>query len=329
MYYSVYEALTHNKLINFVISSRGLGKTFSAKEWAIKDFKKSGSQFIYVRRYKEELKKPKKTFFDDLIKENKFPNDEFEIKGDIIYVNGEVAGNFISLSTAKIQKSTPFPMVNKIIFDEFIIDNGFYHYLPDEVINFLEMYWTIARDRDCRVFFLSNAITITNPYFMYFNIKINNMSKRFHHFGDILVELPQDKEHEEKMYNTRMGKIVKGTAYGDYAISNKFYRDSDTFIAKKTGKARHYFTFKYKDNFYYIWVDWSEGKYFISHDKDPYQEIVFSLTQSDHSPNTMLLKGRKDRFLSDFVENYKLGNVYYEDINLKNIFFEIIKLFLL
>jgi hypothetical protein len=43
----------------------------------------------------------------------------------------------------------------------------------------------------------------------------------------------------------------------------------------------------------------------------------------------MLLKGRKDRFLGDFVDNYKLGNVYFEDINLKNVFFEIIKLFLL
>lgn len=327
MYYSVFETLTHNKLINFIISSRGLGKTYSCKEWAIKDFKKTGGQFIYVRRFKEELKKPKKTFFDDML--DKFPDDEFKIEGDIIKINGEVCGNFMSLSTAKIQKSTPFPKVNKIIFDEFIIDNGFYHYLQDEVINFLEMYWTIARKRDCRVFFLSNAITITNPYFMYFDIKINNMNKRFHHFGDMLVDLPHDEEHEEEMYNTRMGKIIKGTAYGDYAISNKFYRDNNTFICKKTAKARHYFTFKYKDNMYYIWVDWGEGKYFISEDKDPYQTLTFSLTQSDHSPNTMLLKGRKDKFLGDFVDNYKLGNVYFENINLKNIFFEIIKLFLL
>jgi hypothetical protein len=327
MYYNICEALTHNKLINFVVSARGLGKTYSAKEWAIRDFLKNGSQFIYVRRFKEELKKPRKSFFDDIIE--KFPDVTFKIDGDTIKIDGEVAGNFLSLSTAKIQKSTPFPKVNKIIFDEFIIDSGYYHYLPDEVTNFLEMYWTIARDRDCRVFFLSNAITITNPYFMYFNIKINNLEKRFHHFGDILVDLPRDLEHEEKMFNTRMGKIIKGTSYADYAITNKFLRDDDTFVEKKTGKARHYFTFKYKDKLYYIWVDWSEGKYFVSKDKDPYQELVFCLTQSDHSPNTMLLKGRKDRMLSEFVENYKLGNVYFEDINIKNIFFEIIKLFLL
>lgn len=325
-YYSIHEPLTHDKLLNFVIGGRGIGKSYSFKVWAIKDFKKNKNQFAYVRRFKEEIKEVRNTFFDDIREE--FPDDELKIKGSQILINNEVCGHFFSLTTAGIKKSSPYPLINKIGFDEFIIDQQHYHYLTEEPIKFKELYSTIARKRNVKVFFLSNAITITNPYFMYYKIDIKNKNKRFHHFGDILVDLPHDQEHIEEMYETRMGKIDKGTKYAEYSIENKFYKDNDTFLQKKTGKSHHYFSFKYLDRYYHIWLDAGEGKYFVSYDKDPYQQTVFSLTQSDHSPNTYLLKGRKDKFLKDFVENYKIGNVYYEDINLKNVFFEIIRLFL-
>lgn len=342
IFYNGNLALTHNKLFNFVVGNRGGGKTFWSKEWAIKDFLKNGNQFVYLRRYKEELKKPKKKFFDDI--SHLFPNVEFKIEGDNILINGEQAGTFMALSTAKTQKSTPFPRVNKIIFDEFILDKGFYHYLSDEVTNFLEFYETVSRMRidfetmteinPVKVFFLSNAITITNPYFMYFKVKIVDMNKRFHHIkfngtDDMLVEFVQNKDFIDLKKKTRFGKLIEGTEYGKYSIENSFLRDNKTFIENKTEKAKHYFTIKYLNRFYYVWIDWSAGKYYISKDKDPYQELLFCLTQEDHSPNTLLLKGRKDRILAEFVDNYKLGNVYFEDINLKNVFFEIIRLFLL
>lgn len=342
IFYNGNEALTYNKLFNFVVGNRGAGKTYWAKDWAIRDFLKKGNQFIYLRRYKEELKNPKKNFFDDI--SPKFPKHEFKVKGDQIFIDDKVAGCFMALSTAKIQKSTPYPKVNKIIFDEFILDKGFYHYLQDEVVNFLELYETINRlrinfetmqeENPLKVFFLSNAITVSNPYFLYFKMNIETPNKRFYQIElegvkDILVEFVAKKEFIDLKKQTRFGRLVSGTEYGNYAIDNNFYRDNKTFIEKKTGKAHHYFSLKYYDRLYNVWLDPIEGKYFISKDKDPYTKTVFSLTQSDHSPNTFLLKGRKDRFLADFIENYKLGNVYYEDINLKNVFFEIIRLFLI
>jgi hypothetical protein len=234
-----------------------------------------------------------------------------------------------------------YPDVNKIIFDEFILDKGYYHYLTDEVNNFLELYETISRMRidvetmeevnPVRVFFLSNAITVSNPYFLYFNMKINP-HKRFQHFGsskDMLVELVANKEFIELKKQTRFGKIIDGTAYGNYAIENNFLRDDKTFIEKKTATSRHYFTFRYYARDYHIWIDTTEGKYFVSKDSDPSRQSLYCLTQSDHSPNTMLTKGKKDWRIKEFIDNYQLGNVYFEDINLKNVFFEIIRLFLL
>ena len=63
--------MSYNGLFNFVLSPRGNGKSYGAKERVIKNFIKTkelygqGEQFIYVRRYKTELKK-KHLFFDDI-----------------------------------------------------------------------------------------------------------------------------------------------------------------------------------------------------------------------------------------------------------------------
>lgn len=332
MYWDISKSLTYNALFTFVVGNRGAGKTYNSLKWAIRDYLKTGRQFVYVRRYEEEFKKGKKEkMFKDLIKNEEFKGHELKVKGYVVYVDGKEAGNLMALSKAKNEKSVPFPDVNKIIFDEFILDKGFTHYVPDEVINFFELYETIARDRDdVRAYFLSNAITISNPYFLYFKLQIQR-NKKFQKFkdGEILVEMVQDKEFIEHKKQTRFGKLIDGTEYGNYAIDNKFLRDNDTFIMKKTAGAKNFFVLKYHGNSYGVWIDYSEGKYFVSKDKYPDCKIIYSITLDDHTPNTMLLKGGRSRNLKDFIENYELGNVYFEDINIKNVVYEIIRLSLL
>jgi len=80
---------------------------------------------------------------------------------------------------------------------------------------------------------------------------------------------------------------------------------------------------------YGIWEDYSVGKYFVSKDIDPSCRLIFSVTLEDHTPNTMLLKSGMGRILKTFIEHYKLGNVYYENINIKNVIYEIVRLSLM
>lgn len=47
------------------------------------------------------------------------------------------------LSIANILKSSSYENVDTILFDEFIIDKGTYHYLQDEVTAMLELIETI------------------------------------------------------------------------------------------------------------------------------------------------------------------------------------------
>ena len=97
-------------------------------------------------------------------------------KIDKFYIDNKVFGYGIPLSTANILKSASFPKVKTLIFDEFLIDNGTYHYLRNEVIQFLDVIETIARLRDVRVILLGNAITISNPYFDFFKLSLPNAS---------------------------------------------------------------------------------------------------------------------------------------------------------
>ena len=176
------ELLSHRCNFNFVIGNRGGGKTYNAKKQAIKRFKKNRQQFIYLRRYQTELDTMEDFWGDirndeDLLK--KFPDLELSQQGGKFYINGELAGYAIALSTSTKLKSVPFPLVTLIIFDEYIIDKGRLTYLRNEAQVFLEFYDTVARMRNNVIaLFLGNAISIVNPYFNYFDIK-PDLNKRF------------------------------------------------------------------------------------------------------------------------------------------------------
>ena len=321
MWYDINKTLSYNCLYNFVVGMRGVGKTYAFKKWAIRDFLKTGKEFIYVRRYKTELKsKNLKLFFSDVSAE--FPDVKFDVKGMEFYINSKYAGQAIALSTAKINKSVPYPNVNKICFDEFIIDKGSYHYLPDEVINMLELYSTIARLRnDVRMFFLSNALTVTNPYFDYFSVNLPFGNKTVARTGkEILVEIIKESEFTKAASETRFGSIIAGTEYGSYAVENTFLRDNKNFVTKKTAGSEYYFTVRYCAKSYGIWIDYKAGIITVSRDIDPSCITLYALTADDHTPNALFLAGAKSSYLSMLSKMYQLGAVRFETVGIKNEF---------
>lgn len=327
MFWDISKTLSHNCLFNFITGSRGSGKTYGAKKFVINRFIKYEEQFIYLRRYKTEFDKGKNDkFFDALIRQDEFPNHDLQVKSLNYLCNDKIMGSAMALSTAKIEKSQEFPNVKWIIFDEFLIENGVYHYLPNEVMCFLDFYETIARMRDVRVLFLSNAITQTNPYYLFFDIQLPYNSNFFKR-GDILLEMVNNQKYIDAKKNTRFGKIISNTKYGDYAIDNKFLNDTNTFVMKKTKNSTYFFGFIYKGEMFGVWRDYSEGKVFVSKDYDNSSKMIYSITLADHQPNTMLLKGyRKSIIFKNFIEYYKQGLVYFENINIKNIVYDVIKM---
>lgn len=326
MWYSADKLLTLNALFNFVISNRGGGKTYDFKKRVIKRFLKHGHQFIYLRRYKSELSTIG-TFFDDIIANNEFPNHELTVKGKTFYIDKKVCGWAVPLTTATHLKSTSYPLVTMIGFDEFIVDKGVIHYLPNEVTKFLEFYETVARSREnVRVIFMGNSISMVNPYFLYWNLH-PNINKRFSKYDLIAVELFKDESFTEMKKNTKFGRLINGTTYGDYAIENEFVNDNNDFIEKKSSNAKLQCTIFYQNKYIGFWFDYTEGKVFASNKYDPDSPLIFALTTKDFKPNMMLVKNaNKSYHLKNVINSFQKGYLYFETIQIKNICYDFLKL---
>ena len=325
-FYDYNRIKSYNALFNFILSPRGNGKTFGAKEFCIKRFIKYGEQFIYVRRYKSEFKKLQ-LFFDDI--RFKFPNVKLEVKGKTFYINEKVGGYAIALSTSQSEKSTAYPNVGTILFDEFIVDKSYIRYLPNEVEIFLDLYETVARFREnVKAYFLANKVTLVNPYFKYFDC-IPKKENRFSTFkdGEIVVEQFTSESFIEMKKKTRFGRLISGTKYGDYAIDNKSLRDSNTFISNKKPKDAFFlFSVIYNGEELGFWLSFEESMCYINDSIQKNSKDRFSITKDDHDINLIMAdKLTNFNMFKEFLRYYRLGQIRIKNIQCKLLLYEIME----
>lgn len=325
-------------LLNFIIGMRGGGKTYGFLKDSIERFLRKKEEFLYVRRIKTELEKLTIMRGGRLFKavEKEFPEYELRAESNILSIRQiknekwKTMGYAQPLSTASILKSDAFPNVWTIGFDEFIIDNsGTYHYLKDEVRKFLDLYETVARGRDVVTFFLSNAVTITNPYFDFWNLNkpYHSNIQRFGASKDILVENVVIEALAKEKKASRFGQIIADTDYSDYAYDNEWLLDNTDFVSNKTKDCQYFVTLLYKGNEIGIWVDRVQWLWYISADIDKQCKDVYSVTIEEHKPNIMLFNaGKKLPWLKTLIDAYQCGAVRYESIKLKNWFRDIMRM---
>lgn len=331
LFYNYDKISGYNATFNFIITERGLGKTYGALVKAIKNFIKNGEWFIYMRRYKSELSKAVPHIFDAIIMNNEFPDYNFIVKGNKFYIQpkeleGEKGcevqfGEAIALSTANILKSTNFSAVSMIIFDEFLLATGVFHYLRNEVENFLDAVETIGRLRDIKVYFLGNMISLTNPYFAYFDLSLPyNSEFKTYKDGLIVVHYAKNSAYREVKKCTKFGRLIEGTHYANYAIDNKALCDDSSFIGKKDNNCKNFSVIKIRGKNYGIWYQRIDSKYFVSEDYDPNNPCRFAFDKIDHDENTVLTNAKSSPWFKVVIENYKIGNLWFESQTIKNEF---------
>lgn len=311
--------LSYPALFTFIIGMRGGGKTYGFKKWAIKDFLKNGKQFIYLRRYKSEVQDIM-TFFNDI--RDEFPDVELKVNGRVFYINKKVAGYCVTLSNAMTKKSVPYPLVNKIAFDEFIIMEGALRYLDKEVIQFLEFYETVARLRDdVKVIFCGNSITQINPYFAFW--KLYTSKQEIQYFKDkyILLYYHKDKQLIEEKKLTKFGKLISDTDYGNYAMENEFYMDSDEFIEINKYDCKLEICVKFKKKIIGLWfcqtngLYYAKSKYFIA-------PVCLAISREDTDIN-FKYEGKRGYF-SRLIKRIFMNNlIRYENLEIKSILYDI------
>ena len=342
-WYDKGQLLSHKAFLNMLVGQRGNGKTYSFKTWAIDDWKKTKKQFVWLRRFGTEIKmlkgeKKDMSFFGDIA--SKYPNDNFEMKGDNksgkFLCNGEIMGYYFALTTSSIAKSSSYPLVDKIIFDEFLIVGNTYHYLNEEVVMLLEFMDTIFRDRETKenavvprgVYLIGNNVTIANPYFLYFNVP--PLKTRFYHNKQrgLLVEMSRNQAFIDEKKQTRFGRLIEGTEYYDYNVENKPMLDNDRFIAKKTPKCEFYCAIDYKGKTYGFWHDYKNGLMYANRQYDPSSYSHYALSRDDHSINTFLIKSMNNTAIKTLTWLFRAGCMYFEDQQIKAQVYEMLSYFI-
>lgn len=339
-FYNKDNLFSRKAMLYFSIGGRGTGKTTCAKMWCIDDFIKHKKRFMWIRRYGTEINGDKRkgvigckqNFFEKIKKY--YPKIKLEIKGQYAYINGEVAGCFVALSTSSALKGVDFPNTNKIIFDEFLIPKGsIYRYMNDEVNTLLDLISTVFRpilnskgeeELDGKVWLLANAITFGNDYFFYFDIKPFSNTYYYNKEKGIVVEQYQNKLHADSVRGTKFGKLIKGTRYESMAVDNKYYLDNNDFIGHKTSNAELIFNIRYLGS---KWGIYADSNFIYVTNKYDKTRLSFTFTKDDHSIDSILVKSIHGTRFELLIRYFQLGLVLFENTMIKRRFLDFMSLF--
>lgn len=341
-FYSYSRLLSYNAIYNFAVGGRGVGKTYGWQKKVTKDairtFEKNPElidQFIYVRRYKEELKLARDTFFAAVYVE--FPDYDFKVQGfyalmspaserDVKKRPWHVIGYFIELSRAQSYKSVAFPLVKTIGFDEFIIEKSATHYLPNEAVIFNNFYSTVDRYKDkTRVFFMANSVSITNPYFLEWDINPNNSDKNGFvksHDGFMVAHFIDSEEFNKEVYQTKFGKFIQGSDYAEYAVGNQFSDNHSGLLRDKGERARYMFTLETTAGTFSIWFDIVTAEYFCQGKRPRGDETMITLIQDQMDEGKTLMRTSDDA-MSRLRTAFNHGRVWFDTAKTRNSFLEI------
>ena len=189
------------------IGARTAGKSYQCKEIALWEayneatysvWKRTGKiqkqdrwQFAYIRRWDSDipLKNVLKYFNSHTVKKDgkkrsrveEITNGEYNAidawQGTIYFAKvgagkitrGKEIGYIFSVNMAQKYKSLEYPLIENMLFEEFLPDDK--RYCPDEVTLFNSLVSTIERGKPCRKFLIGNTNITYSPYFNAWGLK--------------------------------------------------------------------------------------------------------------------------------------------------------------
>ena len=179
-FYSLKNILSKNAQYNVIFGERSNGKTYAVLKYALDKYAQTGEQLAIVRRWQDDFTgKRGATMFNALVSNGEITKATRGKWDDIYYYGSKwylckyednkrvtqekpFAYGF-SISTMEHDKSTAYPEITTILFDEFLTRSA---YLPDEFVLFMNVISTIVRHRtNAKIFMLGNTVNRYCPYF--------------------------------------------------------------------------------------------------------------------------------------------------------------------
>lgn len=307
--YNGQRLMSYGAMLNLLYGGRGVGKTFFFKVWCLLVAK---GETVWMRRYENEINDARDKFCEDLISGGFITEDmDIEIEGNTILLNGEPRIHFVALSISMKKKSVPYPNVNWIVFDEFIETRVNRNYLPNEAEMLLEFISTVNRYRpdrqEVRTFLIGNKVSWFNEYTAYFHIEPFEGQYKTFKDGLICVENYANRDFEDKMKQTRFGRLISGTKYEKYAIENQSLRDTADFIKKRPKQSWLKVCIRVGPDTFGIWTDGE--KLYFSTDFDP-NKRTYADREDLHEKEIALKSGEPPiTWLLDF---HRLGMLCFD-----------------
>ena len=301
----------------FCIGNRTAGKTFFFSKYIFKRFLDFDEKFLLIYRNNYELYEVSEKFFGDLQK-NVFPNismfQKTMVRDKIVnlYIeeNGEQkhCGYAVSLNSFNaVKKYSHFLNDVKIMFfDEFQSEDNYY--LPDELKKFLSIHTSLAREygkqrRFLKTIFVSNAVTLINPYFSASDIpeRLRNNTKFLRGHGYVLefCKIKIEGIEDSGVFQTF------DSDYLNYATENVYLNDDVSNITKRpTERNKYLCSFMYKNKEYAI------RKYndcvYVDNSVDKSNPLKFA-ADNKNIKNGYISKSLRPEIIQ-FLRNYYLNN---------------------
>lgn len=333
-YYDYAPLLSHNALIACAVGGRGIGKTFGAKKLAIDDFIKGGWHFMYVRRYKGELQESRSHFFDDIAEQ--YANYIFRIHNGEAQIAAKADGKtswqtfgfFHTLSTIQKIKSTAFPKVKRIIFDEFIPEKGATQYLANEHHIVLNLLNTVDRHSDrVNMIMLANAVSIENPHFLAYGIvpKPGKIAK--YADGLVAVDFPNSDAYNKAVAHTRTARLfAHHESYNAYATLNEFADNAPTMVERKSAASVYKWTLELSNRTVAVWYDETvePGHWYVTTKRPRNDETILTIHPGNMDHNKMFVTFT-DLPMSRMRTAFRHGRMSFDTPTTRNAMTEIFK----
>lgn len=180
-HYSLKNILAKGAHYNVIFGERSNGKTFAVLQYGLEQYVQHGHQMAYIRRWQEDFTgKRGSQLFAGLesvgiirkLTKGQWTGVRYYASRWYLCRTGEdgkiqsdetpFAFGF-SLSAMEHDKSSQYPGITTVFFDEFLTRS---QYLTDEFVLFCNVLSTIIRKRDdVRIFMAGNTVTKYCPYF--------------------------------------------------------------------------------------------------------------------------------------------------------------------
>lgn len=313
--------------IVMVTSNKTGGKTTYFSRLLINRFLDTGSKFMLLYRFNNELDEVQDKFFKET-KRLFFPDKNMESKRRSkgiyhdLYLDGTHCGYAVALNSAEhIKKmSHLFSDTDRMFMDEF--QSEYNRYCPMEVEKFRAIHTAVARGqgkmvRFVPVYMASNPITILNPYFIAMGIsdRLREDTKFLRGHGYVL-EQAYVKAAGEAQTDSAFNRAFGADHINAYQSQAVYLNDNKAFVERPEGRGRYLATIKY-NGWDYSFKEYGDLGIIYCDDKaDKTFPTKLCLSTDDHNINYIMLKAN-DIFWSNMRFFFQKGCFRFKNLRCK------------